>query len=387
MKIAFYTAPSYLDTSIPLINHLAGENDVFLIIEYYIKKAEGVSPVDKFSSRKMLSTDPTEIHNFLGDELSRAIDNRIKIYLLRYISLKSLNPTKYLSLIILIRLLHKLKPDVFDMQCIQSAFVIPFLKKWGRVISIHDPVAHTGEGTLGAELVKKLAVLGADQIIVHSKEAKHNLIKKYNIPAGKVNTLYLGVLDIFKNWVTKQIPEDPNTILFFGRISPYKGIQYLIEAVPLIKKAIPDVKIVIAGNGTFNFDIEHIQADTTYEIINRYIPNNELVDLIQRSTLVVCPYTDATQSGVIMTALAFNKAVVATSVGGIPEIVQDDITGKLVPPRNHAALADAIIDLLINSQKRELIKNNIEIMCSQGNLSWNRIAQQTMEVYSKAIKK
>jgi glycosyltransferase involved in cell wall biosynthesis len=88
-----------------------------------------------------------------------------------------------------------------------------------------------------------------------------------------------------------------------------------------------------------------------------------------------------------MTALAFNKPVVATSVGGIPEIIQDTITGKLVPPRNHSALADAIIDLLINPQKREIIKNNIEIMCSRGNLSWNAIAQQTMEVYSKAIKK
>jgi len=374
-----------MDTSIPLVNQLVQDNDVFLIIEYHVKKAEGISPVDTFSSSRMLSHDPSEIKKFLGEELSKAIDKRIQIYLLKYFSLKTPNPAKYVSLIVLMKLLARLKPDIVDMQCLQSAFVLPFLRKMGKIISIHDPIAHTGERKLGAELVKKLAVRYSDQIIVHSKEAKDNLVKEYNILANKVNTLYLGVLDIFRNWVTKEIPEEPRTILFFGRISPYKGIHYLVDAVPLIKNAIPDVKVIIAGNGSFYFNIELIKTDTTYEIINRYISNYELVDLIQKATVIVCPYTDATQSGVIMTAFAFNKPVVATSVGGIPEVVQDNVTGRLVRPNDHVVLADAVIDLLTNTDKREQIKKNIEMMCSQGNLSWATIARQTVEVYRKGV--
>ena len=183
----------------------------------------------------------------------------------------------------------------------------------------------------------------------------------------------------------KRILEKDNTLLFWGRISPYKGIEYLVSAVPIVKKHIPDLKVIIAGNGKFYFDVERIRNDDTYEIINRYVPNEELVELIQKSSLVICPYTDATQSGVIMTAYAFNKPVVASAVGGIPEVVEDGVTGRLVPPKNPQALATAIIDLLSNQQKREQMKKNIKKKCSEGRLSWDYIAKQTIEVYGKAI--
>ena len=386
MNIAFCSAPSYLDTTIPLVNSLAKENNVSLIIEYQIKEAVSISSIENFTSKKIFSDNPDDIERFLGNDLIKLLNKKIKVYLLRYLSTKTMNPIKYLSPLRLIKFLYKLNPDVIDIQSLQLSFAMPLLNKFPQVITIHDPIPHTGErNAYGAELLKRLAIHYADQIIVHSKEARYNFSKKYNVSLNKINTIYLGTLTIFRNWIVNPIFEEAETILFFGRISPYKGIEYLVSAVPIVKKHIPDLKVIIAGNGKFYFDVERIRNDDTYEIINRYITNEELVELIQKSSLVICPYTDATQSGVIMTAYAFNKPVVASAVGGIPEVVEDGVTGRLVPPKNPQALATAIIDLLHNPQKREQMKKNIEKKCSEGKLSWDYIAKQTVEVYRKAI--
>jgi glycosyltransferase involved in cell wall biosynthesis len=88
-----------------------------------------------------------------------------------------------------------------------------------------------------------------------------------------------------------------------------------------------------------------------------------------------------------MTAYAFNKPVVASSVGGIPEVVTDNVTGTLVPARNPRALAEAIIDLLLNRGKRARMKKNIEKECLEGKLSWDNVAKETIEVYQKAIER
>ena len=88
-----------------------------------------------------------------------------------------------------------------------------------------------------------------------------------------------------------------------------------------------------------------------------------------------------------MTAYAFNKPVVASAVGGIPEVVEHNVTGKLVPPREPQALADATIDLLLHDNKIKDMKKNIQKKCFKGELSWDYIAKQTIDVYRKASKK
>jgi glycosyltransferase involved in cell wall biosynthesis len=151
-----------------------------------------------------------------------------------------------------------------------------------------------------------------------------------------------------------------------------------------VKKELPFFKIIIAGKGNLGFQPSAFD-DSIFDIKNDYINNETLVSYIQKSSLIVLPYTDATQSAVLMTAFAFDKPVIATSVGGIPELVENNITGILVPPRDHKKLAAAILDLLKNPAKREAISLNIMQKFSQGSFSWNSITDKIIGVYKKAI--
>ena len=142
-------------------------------------------------------------------------------------------------------------------------------------------------------------------------------------------------------------PRSANTVLFFGRIWAYKGLEYLIRAEPLITAEIPDAKIVIAGKGE---DFSRYRAmmvhPERFVVHNEFIPDDRRAELFARASVVVLPYVEATQSGVIPVAYTFSKPVVATTVGSIPEMVDDGRTGLLVPPRSEESLAEAIVSLL-----------------------------------------
>ena len=98
---------------------------------------------------------------------------------------------------------------------------------------------------------------------------------------------------------------------------------------------------------------------------------------------MVCPYTDATQSGVIMSSYAFYRPVVATNVGGLPEMVIDGKYGFIVQEKNVDALADAIIKLLDNRALLDTFSKNIEEDYTTGERSWRETAKKLVEEYAK----
>jgi len=222
-----------------------------------------------------------------------------------------------------------------------------FLLKLRRIkniiIDYHDPIEHSdSQASKMLYLVKKQFNALSKNILIHNKSVIPEFEKLYNIDSLKIVYTPFGKIPLHKIYRIAPTKYIKNSLLFFGRLSPYKGIDYLIEAAKIVRKRIPDLKVIIAGSGKLYFDITGIQNNNTFQIINRYIPNNELAQLIQESSFVVCPYTDATQSGVVMTAYAFHKPVIATKVGGLSEVVINNFTGKLVPPKDPVALAEAI---------------------------------------------
>ena len=174
-------------------------------------------------------------------------------------------------------------------------------------------------------------------------------------------------------------------ILFFGRIWEYKGLEYLIKAEPLITKEVLDAKIIIAGTGENFKKYEEMMVHRDKFIVYNYrTPYKEGEELFQRCSVVVLPYIEAPQSGVVPTAYGFKKSVVVTDVGSIPEIVDDDVTGFMVPPKNPEALADAIVKLLKHEKLRKQMGENAYNKLNT-DLSWDTIAEKTIEVYTKAI--
>ena len=323
----------------------------------------------------------------LKEELDNS-DGNIKLCLFKYPK-HNYYPTLLLTAFGIIKEIRTFDPDVIHSQVLNPllCLILPFLKKYPLVTTFHDVKLHVGEEKLLYRFIFYYARKYSYQIIVHGEKLKEQMIKEYNFPNEKVNAIPIGEHEVapFKKYEREDLKEDGNLILFFGRIWEYKGLEYLIRAEPLITKEVPEAKIVIAGTGEDFKKYENMMINRDNFIVhNRYISYKEGAELFQRCSLVALPYIEASQSGVIPTAYGFKKPVVVTDVGSIPEIVDDGITGCIVPPRNPEALAKAIIKLLKNEKlKKEMGENAYKKL--KTDLSWDKIAEKTIEVYKKAI--
>jgi glycosyltransferase involved in cell wall biosynthesis len=216
---------------------------------------------------------------------------------------------------------------------------------------------------------------------------KKTLVQQFAVPQERVNVLPHGELGslYLRRAGGKCLPREPYTLLFFGRIWPYKGLKYLLEAIPLVADYIPEVKLIIAGRG------ENLQQyfpegcdRQRYEILNEFIPLEAVAGLFQRSAIAVLPYIESSQSGVVTIAYATGTPVIASNIGGLSEVIRHEKDGLLVPPRDVQALADAIIRLLKNRDLQRQMHSAALTRC-QEDLNWSNIAAQTLEVYCKAI--
>lgn len=205
-----------------------------------------------------------------------------------------------------------------DVSGISLIIMIRYFYK-SIILNVHDPVPHSGENSLVKFLIKKIAFLLTNNFVVYSKFAKNQFIKRYG---KKKKTLQLNLSPYsfypkikFRNDKSNGIGGNVK-ILFFGRISPYKGVQELVDAFNIFKDKFPEVFLTIAGKG----DLNNLNGLTeNIKIKNHFIDLEELAILFSEADVLVCPYRDATQSGVIMTARAFNIPMIVSNVGALPE--------------------------------------------------------------------
>ena len=294
----------------------------------------------------------------------------------------------------LIKRINPINPDVIHMVIDHpwcSIYALLLRRKYPIITTIHEPnpLSRQIGGTILSirpilVVNNKILAIISDNIIVHGKNLREYLLTK-NVPDSKVETIPHGDYSFFKRWEKKEIQTQKNNILFFGTITPYKGIEYLIQAEKLIKEHVSNPTITIAGEGNIRKYEKQISQNSNFRILNKFIPDEEVAELFQKASLVVLPYTQGSQSGVVHIAYAFKKPVVATNVGSIPEIVDDGKTGFIVPSKDSKALAEAIIRILKNSElRKEMGENAYRKMKDE--LSWDKNAEKTVEVYKEAIK-
>ena len=254
------------------------------------------------------------------------------------------------------------------------------------VITMHDPLPHSSEDTWLNRLHRDVCFRLLNDFILLNETQKEEFIKTYHMGAKRVALSHLSAYTNLQN-IKPQKPNVSNYVLFFGGISSHKGIEYLCEAMDKVCKKHPDVKLVVAGKGKIYFDLNQyaIYSNGHLVLLNRYLDDTELVGLIRSSLFVVCPYVDATQSGVIMSAFALNKPVIATNVGALPSMVKNGQYGTIVPPRDVTSLATAINTLIEDSQEIEAMTENIKHDYSKGKYSWNAIAQSITDIYTKKL--
>jgi glycosyltransferase involved in cell wall biosynthesis len=162
-------------------------------------------------------------------------------------------------------------------------------------------------------------------------------------------------------------------LLFFGFVREYKGLKYLLRAMPQVMGRM-DVHLLIVGEfwddkSSYLNLIGELGIAQAVTIVDRYIPNEELGLYFSAADVVVLPYVDATQSGVTQLAYGFEKPVITTLVGGIPEVVKNGETGLIVPPKDSEALGEAIVRYFEEDLSARFTPN-IRAQVQGGAFSW-----------------
>lgn len=202
-------------------------------------------------------------------------------------------------------------------------------------------------------LLARNVLLTGDYFIVMSNHDYAQL--RAVLPRGNIRKTFLPTYDMFDLYTPSHeeakrrlgISSEEKTILFFGFVRRYKGLRYLLEGMPHVLNRVP-VRLLIVGEfweeeQPYIEAIDRLGIRQHVSVVNAYVPNEEVGLYFAAANVVVLPYLEATQSGVLQMAYAFGKPVIVTSAGGLAEVVRDGETGLVVPPKDSSALAEAIL--------------------------------------------
>ena len=378
MKILYITAPSYFDLDISLIRELSKfvEINVLLVVSSQSKKTSAFSITKLPSVCDIIQAqDYAEMQKYKGflDDKKWFIAN---------------NPDN--SLKSCFKLAHKIKKFIKDNHydlihttscCKTLFFLMPFLFFFKKtMLTVHDPIPHGKISWFDNFFRRKLYFRANKNLLFLSKSLLIPFCKKYGFKKEKIYFSSLSVYDIL-NQYDKKNNVYGEYILFFGRIEPYKGVELLIDAFARTGLSSKGVKLVVAVNGKFKYNSD---VSGNVIVINRFIENSELANLIFYSKYVVLPYLTATQSGCVMSAFAFNKPVLATNVGDLPLTVKDGELGIICNPNDVNGLAKAI-DKMYEGNLEQMALNIKDKYQNNGESSWISIAKSLCDVYQHII--
>ncbi|HDN73425.1 MAG TPA: glycosyltransferase family 1 protein, partial [Archaeoglobus sp.] len=182
------------------------------------------------------------------------------------------------------------------------------------------------------------------------------------------------------------LERDKKIILFLSAIRYAKGPDILVKAIPEIKKNVPEAQLILAGKGVMKTEIEQLidRLGISSSIATPgFIKEADKPLYYKSADIFVLPSREDCLPLVILESMSSGVPIVATKVGGIPEIVQHGETGLLVPPNDPHALATAIVYLLTNENIRKHIANKARNIVK--NYSWEKITEQTEKLYRELV--
>lgn len=272
--------------------------------------------------------------------------------------------------------------DIVHFQWLTLPAVDRLLLPRGRplVITAHDILPR--ERIAGSHAAQRRLYQDFDAVIAHSQAGRERLIDDAGLDPEKVHVIPHGAFSHLAAISPDRLPAELDSaagrrvVLYFGLIRPYKGLDVLLEAWPGIDD---DAELWIVGRP--RFEINNLRSDDpSVRWVPRFVSDEELAACFRRADLVVLPYREIEQSGVLATALAFGSPVLASDVGGFREIAQAG-AAKLVAPGDAAALHEAIIELLDDEPARRSL-SDAALALTAGPLSWQSVAEQTRALYA-----
>lgn len=277
---------------------------------------------------------------------------------------------------------------------IDGIFIVRLLQMFGKhvIYTAHDPLPHMKETKLNRIIFKRI-YKAVNQIIVHTEFIKKRLVEEFGIKAEKIHVVKHGVYEVTEERTNieevrskLEIAKDDFTILFFGKITEYKGIPLLLEAFEKLEKDVSNVKLIIAGKVELVYQEEFAKIKETVKSKNislflKFLSDEEVADMFYASNLIVLPYLDASQSGVMFMSYAYGTPVIAPNYGGFPYDIIKGKTGDLFERANSESLF-----LKLKEYQEKFVGNNFpkddEIKAfAKENYSWKGSAEALRKIY------
>ncbi len=217
-----------------------------------------------------------------------------------------------------------------------------------------ETISHENESyePVHRQIAYRFGMKFVDRIVAVSEDVRQSIVKLRNINPGKIITIHYGVnLTKYNNAKRNAAVDFPcnarfPSIAVVARLNEVKGHKYLIEALKKVVEHFPNLKCLFVGDGNYRKDLE--------EMVREFGLNNNvqflgfcdnIEEILQTSDLFVLPSISEGLPNALLEAMACSVPVVATSVGGIPEVIKDGFNGILVPTRNETALSEKIVKL------------------------------------------
>ena len=380
MRVAYISLSVFADCDLPLVNTLVEKG---IDVTYYLimsdnNKQGTIINVDCLKPEAKVypaSEYPTLLSLSSQTDLKRV----------RIVNMPIAHNYSWKSFVLAHRFKKELETIGFDIIHFTWPFDYCFFELYSLNIpilhTVHDPIPHSSDEKFIYSLQRKVAIRNSDYFMLLNITQKESFKKRYSIADNKIFDSKLGIYSHLLNYNAGNSLYNWPYILFIGSINPHKGIKYLCKAMEELHHVNNNFHLVIAGKGNFDFNIKEYTDKGYVKVINRFVEVSELVNLVCHSRFVCCPYIDATQSGVVMTAFTLCKPVLATNVGALHEMVENTRHGMLVSPKDSHALAEAIVKMS-NQSILNTMSENIKQDYHLGNNSWNRLAERLIENYN-----
>lgn len=298
------------------------------------------------------------------------------------------------------------KPDVIQFGKINFPFEAIFLAQLRRRGLTLAQICHEFElreqsGAMAA--IANMLYAGVyhnfSALFFHAEDNRRRFLELFDVPAERLHLIAHGNEALFPTTAAQgavspaelrhryRLAEDCPVVLFFGILTPSKGIPDLLAAFARVRREHPRAKLLVAGYPSKYISLADYRAQTAQlgiadDVIfdGRYIPFEEVAALMALARVVVYPYRNSTQSGSMQVAYAFGKPVVATRVGGLPDVVEAGKSGLLVSPQSPSELAEAI-GVLLGAPQRAAEMGEYARHLSETRYSWQPIAAKIVGVY------
>jgi len=222
------------------------------------------------------------------------------------------------------------------------------LCRWRKrpfVYVVHDAELHSGENTFVRRALLHTEIAIARHFVCLTESVSQQFRRKFAVAQENVCVIRHGASRASGEVEREKRASPALRLLFFGRIARYKGLELLCEALQLLREASVPFQLRVVGDGPLPACLSGLRESQDVEVVNRFVSETEIEPLFRATDVLVAPYVDASQSGVIPLSFAFGVPAVCTPVGGLTEQVSHERNGLVAGRVDARAVADCLIEL------------------------------------------